>query len=147
MKQIGDLGEQLIGRWLQLQNYELLSQNWRCRWGEIDLIAQEQATKAIAFIEVKTRSDRNWDENGLLAINAVKQQKILETASLYLSKNPHLAELPCRFDVALVSYQLCDSGINSPSIFQNINQLQLHQSVIIDNYRLTIKNYLQNAFN
>lgn len=146
MNQIGVLGEQLIARWLLLQNYKLLSQNWRCRWGEIDLIAQDKATKEIAFIEVKTRSIHNWDENGLLAINAVKQQKILQTASLYLSKNPHLAELPCRFDVGLVSYQLCDRHINSQSIFQNINQLQINQPVIIDNYRLIIKNYLQAAF-
>ncbi len=146
MNQIGVLGELLIGRWLQLQNYELLSQNWHCRWGEIDLIAQNKATKEIAFIEVKTRSTHNWDENGLLAINAVKQQKIIHTATLYLSQNPHLAELPCRFDVGLVGYQLCAPGISSPSIFENINQLQINQSVTIDNYRLTIKNYLQAAF-
>ncbi|MGB5632066.1 MAG: YraN family protein, partial [Waterburya sp.] len=43
MNKIGTLGEQLIGKWLQLQNYELLSQNWRCSWGEIDLIAQDKA--------------------------------------------------------------------------------------------------------
>ncbi|MGL5077470.1 MAG: YraN family protein, partial [Waterburya sp.] len=56
MKQtIGTLGEQLVGRWLQIQNYTLLQQNWRCRWGEIDLIAQEANTGAIAFVEVKTR--------------------------------------------------------------------------------------------
>ncbi|MGB5710745.1 MAG: YraN family protein [Waterburya sp.] len=146
MNKIGTLGEQLIGKWLQLQNYELLSQNWRCSWGEIDLIAQDKATKAIAFIEVKTRSDHNWDEDGLLAINAVKQQKLLQTASLFLAKNPHLAELPCRFDVGLVSYQVCDKLIDSNFMLQKINQLQIDQSVIIDGYRLTIKNYLQAAF-
>ena len=147
MKKIGALGEQLIGRWLELQNYELLAKNWRCRWGEIDLIAQDRETKAIAFIEVKTRNAHNWDENGLLAINAAKQQKLLETASLYLSQNPLLAELPCRFDVGLVSYQVGNPGITSYSMFQDINQLEIAQSVIIDNYRLTIKNYLKAAFN
>ena len=146
MNKIGKLGEQLIGKWLQLQNYELLSQNWRCRWGEIDLIAQDRATKAIAFIEVKTRSEHNWDENGLLAINSLKQQKLLQSASLFLSQNLHLAELPCRFDVGLVSYQVCDRTVDSNFTLQKINQLQMNQSVIIDRYRLTIKNYLQAAF-
>ena len=146
MTQIGTIGEQLIGRWLQLQNYELLSQNWRCRWGEIDLIAQDRETKAIAFIEVKTRSDHSWDENGLLAINSLKQQKLLQSASLFLSQNPHLAELPCRFDVGLVSYQVCDRTVDSNFTLQKINQLQIDQSVVIDRYRLTIKNYLQAAF-
>ena len=146
MRQIGALGEQLIGRSLQLQNYALLSQNWHCRWGEIDLIAQDKATKMIAFIEVKTRSDRNWDENGLLAINSLKQQKLWQTASLYLSQNPHLAELPCRFDVGLVSYQVCQQDLNSNLTLQEINQLQINQPVIINHYRLTIKNYLQAAF-
>lgn len=146
MNKIGVLGEQLIGKWLELQNYELLQKNWRCRWGEIDLIAQDQTTKAIAFIEVKTRSAHNWDENGLLAINEVKQQKLLQTASLYLSQNPDLAELPCRFDVGLVSYQVCDPEITSHVMLQDIKQLQIAQSVIIDNYQLTIKNYLHAAF-
>lgn len=150
MKRIGELGEQLIGRWLELQNYELLKKNWHCRWGEVDLIAQEQTTKAIAFVEVKTRSAHNWDENGLLAINEVKQQKLYQTASLYLSQNPNLAELPCRFDVGLVSYQICDPKITSTStstqLFQDIKELKIAQPVIIDNYQLTIKNYLQAAF-
>lgn len=146
MNKIGNLGEQLIGRWLELQNYELLEQNWRCRWGEIDLITQDQVTGMIAFVEVKTRNCRNWDLDGLLAIDATKQQKLIQTASLFLTKYPHLAELPCRFDVGLVSYQSCDRLIDSESALQQISQLKINQPVVIGSYQLIIKNYLQDAF-
>ena len=104
MQDIGALGEQLIVRWLELHNCKILQQNWRCRWGEIDIIAQDGKDKTILFVEVKTRSKTNWDEDGLLAINSTKQEKIINTASLFLAKYSHLADFPCRFDAALISY-------------------------------------------
>ena len=146
MKEIGTLGEQLIGRWLQLDNYELLEYNWRCRWGEIDLIAQERTSRAIAFVEVKTRSAYNWDADGLLALNAAKQQKLIKTASLFLSKHPSLAELPCRFDVALVSYQSCNLTKNANFDFAQIDHLEIGQAITINRHQLTIKDYLAAAF-
>ncbi|MDJ0568794.1 MAG: YraN family protein [Pleurocapsa sp. MO_192.B19] len=147
MREIGTLGEKLIGRWLQINNYRLLQQNWRCRWGEIDLIVQDRVTQEIAFVEVKTRSKNNWDENGLLAINLSKQQKIFKTASLFLAKYPQLAEFPCRFDVALVSYKTVIEQIsNSASNFQQATQINLGQPVILDCYQLIIENYLKSAF-
>ena len=147
MNQVGSLGEQLTKRWLQLQNYELLEQNWRCRWGEIDLIAWDKVTKAIAFIEVKTRSRHNWDEDGLSAIDSIKQEKIIQTASLYLAKHPQLAELPCRFDVALVRYRKLSKPVDrSLANFQQITRLNLGQPVVCDRYQLVLDNYLQSAF-
>ena len=147
MNQVGSLGEQLTKRWLQLQNYELLEQNWRCRWGEIDLIAWDKASSAIAFVEVKTRSHYNWDEDGLRAIDSIKQQKIIQTASLYLAKHPQLAELPCRFDVALVRYRKLSEPVDRSLInFQQITRLNLGQPVVCDLYQLILANYLQSAF-
>jgi putative endonuclease len=146
-KKIGTLGEQVVGRWLQIQNYTLIQQNWRCRWGEIDLIAQEINTQAIAFVEVKTRSRNNWDENGLLAINSAKQHKLWQTASLFLAEYPQLAELPCRFDIALVSYQLLKNPlINSAKNIHQVSQLSIGQPVTLANYQFIIENYLQSAF-
>jgi putative endonuclease len=146
MKEIGTLGEQLVGRWLQLDNYELLEYNWRCRWGELDLIAQDRTSGAIAFVEVKTRSAYNWDADGLLAIDASKQQKLIQTASAFLGKHPTLAELPCRFDVGLVSYQSCNLRQNANSDLAQINQLEIGQAITIECHQLTIKDYLTAAF-
>jgi putative endonuclease len=144
---VGTLGEQLTERWLQLQNYESLARNWRSRWGEIDLIARNKVDLTVAFVEVKTRSYHNWDEYGLRAIDSIKQQKIVRTASLYLAKHPQLADLPCRFDVALVRYQklskLADYSLVN---FQGITRLDLGQSVVCDRYKLVLANYLQSAF-
>ena len=153
MKEIGIWGEKLVGRWLQIQDYELLQQNWRCRWGEIDLIAQDRVSKAIAFVEVKTRSKNNWDENGLLAIDSAKQEKIIKTASLFLAEYSQLAELPCRFDVALVSYKKCLAqrykGAKESKTkidVKEIARLTIGQAVNIEQWQITIENYLQSAF-
>ena len=151
MKKIGDLGEHLVARWLQLQNYEILQHNWRCRWGEIDLIARNGNSDAIAFVEVKTRSVNNWDADGLLAITASKQQKLLKTASLFIAAHPYLEDIPCRFDVALVGYQdncLTESKFKYQKILDSIaiSQVEIAQTIAIDETRLTLKDYLKNAF-
>lgn len=104
MKIIGHLGEALLGQWLESQAKVILSQNWHCRWGELDLIAQAP-DQSISFIEVKTRQARGLDEGGRLALTPSKQAKIIQAAQLYLADHPALAELPMTFDVALIYYQ------------------------------------------
>jgi len=148
MKEIGALGEKLVSRWLELENYRLLEQNWRCRWGEIDIIAQDKTSKAISFVEVKTRSNKNWDENGLLAVNFTKQEKIIKTAYFFLAKHSQLAELPCRFDVALVSCKKHPvfEQINTEIDWKKITRITIGQSMVVGRHQLAIKNYLQSAF-
>lgn len=146
MNNIGGLGESLVGIWLKTQNYRLLHQNWHCRWGEIDLIAQNEST--LIFVEVKTRSHNNWDELGLLSITPRKQQKIVKTALLFLSRNPNLAEFSCRFDVALVSYKLNRNQADIETLSQLLpHDISLGKPVIYpQGYELTLQSYLQSAF-
>jgi len=99
-KEVGDRGEILVAQLLQANGWKILETQWRCRWGELDLIACDR--QSLLFIEVKTRGDRNWDADGSLAITPKKQAKLVKTASIFLSQYPHLAALACRFDVALV---------------------------------------------
>jgi putative endonuclease len=107
----GELGEEVVAQWLISRGNEILHRRWRSRGGEIDLIAIEPTegkfgpSETLIFVEVKTRDRRNWDEDGLLAIDERKQAKLINTAILFLAKHPHLAEYPCRFDVAIVRHQ------------------------------------------
>jgi len=174
--EIGLLGEALIAEWLKAQGWVLLHQRWHCRWGEIDLIAQQPATHQLAtsgpqrspsatlvFVEVKTRSGNNWDADGLLAITAQKQAKLWQTAELFLSSHPELAELPCRFDVALVAYQALSKARSQPesiredriqaarfamstAISSRREAIAQGQPIAIGSYQLSLKDYIQAVF-
>ncbi|MEL6602448.1 MAG: YraN family protein [Cyanobacteria bacterium J06614_10] len=106
---VGQYGEQLVCQWLAQKNCQVLHQRWHSRFGEIDLIAKGHSgegalrSETLAFIEVKTRSHGNWDADGLMAVTRSKQKKLRMTARYFLVRHPHLSELPCRFDIALVS--------------------------------------------
>jgi putative endonuclease len=81
--------------WLQQQGLILLSHNYQSRFGEIDLIMQEQ--QIIVFVEVRYRDN---GQHGFAAetINQRKQQKLLKTARHYLQHH-HKNDVACRIDV------------------------------------------------
>lgn len=93
----GAQAEQLAAQYLLQQGLKLVVQNYRSRFGEIDLIMLDGTT--IVFIEVRLR--RNADFGGAAAsIDARKQKRIISTAQQYLAS---LARVPpCRFDAVLL---------------------------------------------
>lgn len=98
--QLGELGEAFVAAWLIQEGWMIEARRWRCRAGELDLVAR--SGQELAFVEVKTRSPGNWDRNGALAITPAKQLKLLRAAELFLIQHPQWAHLARRFDVALV---------------------------------------------
>jgi len=98
---IGVLGEDLVAQWLRSKGWVILHRRWRCRWGEIDIIARK-SSPMLVFVEVKTRSCGNWDAGGLLSITPQKQAKLWQTARSFLATYPLFGNYPCHFDVALV---------------------------------------------
>jgi len=135
---IGVLGEETVAQWLTSQGWEVLYRRWRCRWGEIDIIAYS-SSPMLAFVEVKTRSRGSWDIGGLLAITQHKQVKIFKAAQYFLAKHPHLSSCPCRFDVALVHHAPSPQQKATPEVQQG----QLFQRV---GCQLTLQEYLAAAF-
>ena len=75
--------------------YEILEYNYRCRSGEIDIIAKDGG--CLVFCEVKYRSGRGKG-TPLEAVDYRKQQTIFRCASHYLT-GKRLSGIPCRFDV------------------------------------------------
>ncbi len=93
----GDWGEALVANYLRSHGYTLLAHSYRCRFGEIDLIAKKK--NLLCFVEVKLRASVT---HGLPreAVTASKQEKIKKTAQMYMSARE--LDIPVRFDVAEV---------------------------------------------
>ncbi|WP_291632321.1 YraN family protein [Clostridium sp.] len=94
-KDIGALGENISENYLKNLGYKILDRNFRCKCGEIDLIAVNK--NYICFIEVKTRYGINY---GIPAESVIysKQQKIYKTAQVYIMMK-NIVNSNFRFDV------------------------------------------------
>ena len=91
---MGRWGEALAADWLRKQGCRVLEANWRCRFGELDLIVQDGAY--LCFVEVKLRKNSQFGRAGEF-VDRRKQEKLRTAAELYLSLNPSV--LQPRFDV------------------------------------------------
>lgn len=93
--QQGQRGEERAIAYLCARGYSVIERNFRCRFGEIDIVAREG--DALAFIEVRTRSDGRRG-TALETVTPAKQRRIAKVAGYYLAvRNQHAAL--CRFDV------------------------------------------------
>ena len=77
---LGARGEDIAEKYLRKKGYHILERNFRCRLGEIDIIALDGRT--LVFIEVKTRRNQNYGRP-CEAVNLVKIRHILRTAACY----------------------------------------------------------------
>lgn len=105
---IGAQAEIAAARYLRQRGLQLIMQNYRCRFGEIDLILQEGET--LVFAEVRFRSSKDFG-GAAASIDARKQSKLICTAQHYLSKLAHIP--PCRFDAVLLKSPAVRVGIRS----------------------------------
>jgi putative endonuclease len=84
----GKLGEALAVEYLQKNGYRIITTNWRCRWGEIDIIAHDG--QEVVFIEVKTRHSANT-ESAFENMTPAKMRKFIRSAYTYADMNQILA--------------------------------------------------------
>lgn len=99
-KRLGQEGEDLAASYLKNRGYRILERNYRCRLGEIDMIAEKDAD--IHFVEVKTR--RSVEAvSPLELISASKKRHISRVAQHYVAAK-RLEDRACGFDVLTIDY-------------------------------------------
>ena len=110
----GVFGEEYVCKYLQKKGYTIVTRNYRSRFGEIDIIAQNE--QYIAFVEVKTRSPGAIAQPQA-AVGAAKRRKIIKTALQFLQEK-HLALQP-RFDVAALTVEPTQQRARRLDYFEN----------------------------
>jgi putative endonuclease len=82
--EIGALGEQVAVDHLMSLGFRVLTRNWRCRYGELDVIAADDAARTVVFVEVKTRTS---DQFGGVAqaVTPHKVRRLRRLAGLWLA--------------------------------------------------------------
>lgn len=100
-KRQGDRGEALAARYLEERGCRVLDRQWRCPFGELDLVILSPSGM-VCFVEVKTRKDAS---HGLPRefVDARKQERLRQTAALWLAERG-MSDAFVRFDVAEVYY-------------------------------------------
>lgn len=92
----GLAAEELARNYLLTQGLQWIESNYRCRWGEIDLIMQEK--NYLVFVEVKARASSAFG-GAVASVSYAKQRKLIKTATYYLLAKKLHEKQPMRFDV------------------------------------------------
>ena len=95
---MGRLGERIACRFLMRQKYDILARRFRGRRGELDIVMLDRGT--LSFVEVKTRSSRDFGEP-FEFVDWEKQQKLRMTAEDFISRYD-LGHYGYRFDIVSV---------------------------------------------
>ena len=98
---VGETYERKAAAYLKSLGYEIIEYNFRCRQGEIDIIAKDG--EYLVFCEVKYRSGTKAG-TPMEAVDYKKQRIISRCELVYITKK-RLGEIPCRFDVVSVTDQ------------------------------------------
>lgn len=100
-KSLGEAGEGLAMSFLKREGFKIVSNNFRCAGGELDLIAQKNGE--LHFIEVKLRKNESFG-SPLEAVDSYKQRRLTKAAHVFLYKNPQWEKSPKCFSVVSIEY-------------------------------------------
>ena len=99
-KKLGEKGEKLAAKFLKRKGYKIIQLNYRCKLGEIDIIAQQDRT--LIFAEVRTKQTEKFGPPQY-SVSAAKRKQISKAALCYI-KEKRLTEQSCRFDVIAITF-------------------------------------------
>ncbi|MDO7905851.1 YraN family protein [Paenibacillus sp. JX-17] len=101
-QEVGKTGEQQAALYLEKRGYRILERNWRCRSGELDLIAE--ADHSLVMIEVRSRTGSGFG-TAAESIDARKINQVRSTAAIYVHQTGfHNQDRSLRFDVITVQF-------------------------------------------
>ncbi|MEB3199012.1 MAG: YraN family protein [Synechococcaceae cyanobacterium] len=92
--------EQRALRLLRNRGWSLEARNWRCRWGELDLVLAKP--QRLLLVEVKGRRCCGPDGHGLAAIGPAKRRRLIRCCHCWLALHPHWGEASIELVAALV---------------------------------------------
>ena len=99
-RSVGALYEERAVKYLENMGYRILARNYRCKIGEVDIVAydQMQSRPVLTFVEVKYRRGKRagYPEE---SVTPKKQMTIRRVAEFFLVKHRVRSNVPCRFDV------------------------------------------------
>lgn len=87
-------------RHLQQHGLQLITRNWSCKRGELDLVMLDGDT--VVFVEVRYRRHAGWG-GALESVDFRKQEKLTLAAQSFLQSEVRWADSPCRFDVVAIN--------------------------------------------
>lgn len=108
---LGRWGEDRAAEYLRDRGYHILAANWKCRFGEIDLVAGDGT--CLCFVEVKLRKSAAYGSAAEF-VDRRKQSRLRATAELWLMRHP--TDLQPRFDVVEI-YAPQGTDTKKPEIF------------------------------
>jgi len=85
---------------LERAGLALISRNFACRFGEIDLVMRDR--DVLVFVEVRYRRSGRFG-GGIDSVDAGKQTKLVRAAEVFLQNHPRFAGVACRFDVLAIA--------------------------------------------
>ena len=115
-QEVGKLGEESARKFLKKRDYRILETNFRCREGEIDIIAQQG--DYLVFIEVRTKSNLDFGTPEE-SVTSRKKQKLIASALTYTSTHQNL---PSSWRIDIVAIEVSDNG--------NIKRIEIIENAI-----------------
>lgn len=100
-RRLGAQGERLAAEHLEAEGYRIVAQNWRCRSGELDIVAEQGGV--LVFVEVRSRRLTGTFGTPEESVDFRKRKQVRETAQLYLYRHKAFG-IKARFDVITVTF-------------------------------------------
>lgn len=111
---LGQAGEEIATNFLKNKGYRILGRNWKCKFGELDIVAAKAKGKifkkleALVFVEVKTidAADAEFESQAEQNVNFFKQKHLIKSAEFYLRANKINPGIPWQIDVMAIEFDV-----------------------------------------